>query len=102
MFRLVGWLFMALFLATGCGHDESSEPSPQQMGDPEWDAIKPIVKESCVKCHNGVKQPLDLSKKSSFKTPKVKAAIESGRMPPSPATLPVEYKTKLLAYLEGS
>ncbi len=101
----VACVFSCLTLIA-CGSDDDGgsappPPPPAQTGDPSWDAVKPIVVKACVKCHDGIKQKPDLSKKAAFKTASVKAAIKSGRMPPVGSALADADKTKLLTYLEG-
>jgi hypothetical protein len=98
--KLVILILCAWFL-TSCGYDNDSEPAPAPAAsDSAWDAIKPVVVANCGKCHNGVKHPLDFSKKAAFINSKSKVRIAAGTMPPAGHTLSSTDKDLLLAYLK--
>ncbi len=98
-------LCFILLFGMGCGSSEGGygdKPAPGDQApqsDPAFAAVKPTVDKSCGGCHNGRVHPLTFNSPGAFKTARVKALIESGRMPPN-GPLPASDKAALLAYLK--
>lgn len=101
------WLLTNLVLGTavcvpGCGSDEpSSSPPGSTSSATYYHDIKPLVERYCTSCHRtGDIAPFALTDYSSVTryAPRIKAAVESGTMPPwmpSDSGLELRYSRKM-------
>jgi hypothetical protein len=103
---MVGKVFLACAIAWFCvacgsggdGGGGGEEPAPQPSGDPEFDALKPILAEDCGGCHNGSVHPLKFDTPAKLKNSKAKLRVANDTMPPG-GGLRTDHKTAILGYL---
>ena len=91
--------FLAALLLAGCGsYDTYSVDKPGTDGKEikayTWDDMKGF----CFSCHNQKAPKIPLKEAGFLASPKVRARISNGSMPPSPGGFD---KARALAYLDG-
>ena len=92
-------LIAVAVLCLSCGRQDNEVVTTSNPESQAWLDLYSDVAKNCITCHDGTRHPLDLKLESNFSTPTVKARISNDTMPPRPAKLAPDVKTRMLTFL---